>query len=279
MRAARRSSAASIRRLNLSCMARSLLRRSAERHRITVSSVSGWRASLTSTPVVDRAPAVRRGELGGELLQLRLGRADDVAPAGLAQPGQVPGAGHAAIGDPDPADHAMPGLHGGHDRLQGAAPCLATAPAPDIRRQTGASVRYGRPSDEPAPSDARCRPQTACLLRAPDQMTRKRTRLDATARVKLAEMCNCLLDHTPAHPHAAHQPPITVDLPVLLHRRVAQIHAPSKLNPERNLVGTTRPNPIFPTANPLIRLRPPRQINSPIPAQTAQVGLIAWLIP
>jgi hypothetical protein len=50
MRAQRRSSAALIRRLNLSCIARSLLRRSAERHRIAVSPVSGWRASLTSTP-------------------------------------------------------------------------------------------------------------------------------------------------------------------------------------------------------------------------------------
>jgi hypothetical protein len=49
-RAANRSSAASIRRLNLSCIARSLLRRSAERHSITVSSVSRWRVSLTSTP-------------------------------------------------------------------------------------------------------------------------------------------------------------------------------------------------------------------------------------
>ena len=88
-------------------------------------------------------------------------------------------------------------------------------------------------------------------------MTRKRPRLNATAGVKLAEMCNCLLDNTPAHPHAAHQPPITVDLPVLLHRRVAQIHAPksnlTRKRPERPLVGTTRPNPIFPTANPLIR--------------------------
>ena len=42
--------AVSIRRLNLSCMARSLLRRSAERHRITVSAVSRSCASLTSTP-------------------------------------------------------------------------------------------------------------------------------------------------------------------------------------------------------------------------------------
>jgi hypothetical protein len=41
IRAAKHSSAASIRPLNLSCMAFSLLRRSAERHRMTVSSVSG----------------------------------------------------------------------------------------------------------------------------------------------------------------------------------------------------------------------------------------------
>src|SRR5881394_2734909 len=66
-------------------------------------------------------------------------------------------------------------------------------------------------------------------FRSANQMTRKCPRVDATAGVKLAEMRNCLLDNTPAHPHAAHQPPITVDLPALLHRRVAQIHAP-KLN-------------------------------------------------
>ena len=68
---------------------------------------------------VDRAPAVATGEFGGELLQLRLRRADDVAPAGLAQPRQILGAGHAAVGDPDASQHAMPRLHGGHDRLQG----------------------------------------------------------------------------------------------------------------------------------------------------------------
>ena len=110
MRAARRSSAASIRRLNLSCMARSLLRRSAERHRITVSPVSGWRVELDLDAFVDRAPAVRRGELGGELLQLRLRRADDVAPAGLAQPRQVrrrwPCRGRRSR--PAPACHAGP---------------------------------------------------------------------------------------------------------------------------------------------------------------------------
>src|SRR6202048_3183570 len=69
---------------------------------------------------VDRAPSVRAGEFKGELLQFRLRRSDDIAPAGLAQPRQIAGAGHAAIGDPDPPQHAMPGLHGGYDRLQGS---------------------------------------------------------------------------------------------------------------------------------------------------------------
>src|SRR6201982_4134175 len=68
---------------------------------------------------VDRAPAVRASEFRGELLQLRLRRADDVASARLAQPREIVGAGHAAVGDPDPSHHTMPGLHSGHDRLQG----------------------------------------------------------------------------------------------------------------------------------------------------------------
>jgi hypothetical protein len=44
------ASAAAMRWLNLSCMACSLRRRSAERHRIAVSPVSGQRASLTAMP-------------------------------------------------------------------------------------------------------------------------------------------------------------------------------------------------------------------------------------
>ena len=119
MRAASRASAVSMRRLNLSCMARSLLRRSAERHRITVSPVSGQRASLTSMPSrIVRQPSGAASS-AANLLQLRLRRADDVAPAGLAQPRQIVGAGHAAVGDPHPPEHAVPGLHGGDDRLQG----------------------------------------------------------------------------------------------------------------------------------------------------------------
>src|ERR1700757_1390393 len=68
---------------------------------------------------LNRAPAVRASEFGGELLQLRLRRADDVASASLAQPREILGAGPAAVRDPDPSHHTMPGLHGGHDRLQG----------------------------------------------------------------------------------------------------------------------------------------------------------------
>ena len=89
MRPASLASAASMRWLNLSCMACSLLRRSAERHRIAVSPVSGQRTSLTSMPSrISRQP-LGCGQLGGELAQLRLGRADDVAPPGLTQPRQV----------------------------------------------------------------------------------------------------------------------------------------------------------------------------------------------
>jgi hypothetical protein len=68
---------------------------------------------------MDRAPTFCRGERRGELLQFRLRCPDDVAPPGLTQPRQIVGAGHAAIGDPDATQHSMPGLHGGHDRLQG----------------------------------------------------------------------------------------------------------------------------------------------------------------
>jgi len=68
---------------------------------------------------VDRAPAIRASEFRGELLQLRLRSADDIASAGLTQPREILGAGHAAVGDPDPPHHTMSGLHGGDDRLQG----------------------------------------------------------------------------------------------------------------------------------------------------------------
>ena len=69
---------------------------------------------------LDHAPAVRMSKFRGEFLQLRLRRTDDVAPAGLTQPRQIIGAGHAAIGDPNASQHAMPSFHRGYDRLQGS---------------------------------------------------------------------------------------------------------------------------------------------------------------
>lgn len=78
----------------------------------------GIARELDLNALADRAPAVLAAKLRGKLLQLRLRRADDVAPACLAQPRQVLAAGHTAVGDPDAPQHAMPGLHGGHDRLQ-----------------------------------------------------------------------------------------------------------------------------------------------------------------
>jgi hypothetical protein len=68
--------------------------------------------------VTHGVPAVRINELGGELLQFCLRCPDDVASTGLAQPGQICRAGHSAVADPDATERAMPGLHGGDDRLQ-----------------------------------------------------------------------------------------------------------------------------------------------------------------
>ena len=362
---------------------------------------------------VDRAPAVRGGERGAELLQLRLRRPDDVAPAGLAQPRQIAGAGHAAIGDPNPSQHSMPGLHGGHDRLQGLrvvgvagehlvaqgkaveghdkrdAHLLAVGPmiagvaalrqrirfrlafeirARDVveqhfvldRKQLAAALRqmrferrlvheqmieaaikailvdlliaelqqiaerrapvpilgnvqlarrlaeprrnqhgrHLRPGDaflarrkqplaqllkaRPAPQrkrqihiaeltralDAnalqahRHRQMFAAvveqlrLLGSADQPARKRSRLNAPVLIELAEMRHRLLDDAPPDTHAAHQPPIAVNLPVLLANRVAQVHAPSEPHRQRKKipkVGTTRSNQLRAHSNPLIR--------------------------
>ena len=90
--------------------------RAAQDHRLVGLGVA---RQLDLDAFVDHAPAVGVSEFKGELLQFRLRRADDVAPAGLAQPRQIVGAGHAAVGDPDPPPHAVPGLHGGYNRLQG----------------------------------------------------------------------------------------------------------------------------------------------------------------
>ena len=66
------------------------------------------------------------------------------------------------------------------------------------------------------------------LLGRTNQVPCKRACLDLAALIKLAEMCDRLLNDTPPDTHAAHQAPITVDLPVFLANHVAQIHAPSQ---------------------------------------------------
>jgi hypothetical protein len=66
---------------------------------------------------VDRVPTIR-GERGGQLLQLRFRRADDVAPAGFTQPLQIASTAHAAVRDPDAPHHGMPRLHCRYDCLQ-----------------------------------------------------------------------------------------------------------------------------------------------------------------
>ena len=70
--------------------------------------------------LTDLPPAARGRELERELLQVRLRSADDIAPASLAQPGEVVLACHPTIGDPHAPEHPVPVLHGRYDSLQGA---------------------------------------------------------------------------------------------------------------------------------------------------------------
>ena len=67
------------------------------------------------------------------------------------------------------------------------------------------------------------------LLGGTDQPARKRARLNASMLIKLAKLRYRLLNDAPTDAHAAHQPPIAVNLPVLPDRRVAQIHAPNQI--------------------------------------------------
>jgi hypothetical protein len=62
-----------------------------------------------------------------------------------------------------------------------------------------------------------------------DQMPRQRPRFEATAFIKFAEMRHSLLNDATTNTHAAHQPPIAVNLPVIPNCRVAQIHAPNQI--------------------------------------------------
>jgi hypothetical protein len=46
--------------------------------------------------------------------------------------------------------------------------------------------------------------------------------------VKLAELRDRLLDHPPSDTNVFHEPPVAMDLPVLLANRMRQVHAPSE---------------------------------------------------
>ena len=71
-------------------------------------------------------------------------------------------------------------------------------------RRTG-TVRCALPSSN-----------SSCLLGAvPTSSARKRSRLNAPALIELAKMRHCLLDNAPPDPHAAHQTPVAMNLPVL----------------------------------------------------------------
>jgi hypothetical protein len=63
----------------------------------------------------------------------------------------------------------------------------------------------------------------------PADQPRKCPRLNPSMLSELAKMRHRLLDDAPPNTHAAHQPPIAVNLPVLPYRRVAQAHAPNQI--------------------------------------------------
>jgi hypothetical protein len=62
-----------------------------------------------------------------------------------------------------------------------------------------------------------------------DEMPRQRPRFEATTFIEFAEMRYSLLNDATTNPHAAHQPPIAVNLPVLANCRMPQIHAPNQI--------------------------------------------------
>src|ERR1700686_4253728 len=114
-------------------------------------------------------------------------------------------------------------------------------------------------------------------LRRADQMLRQCPGLDAAACIEFSEMCHRLLNDASSNSHAAHQPPIAVNLAVLSKRRVAQIHSrESKYDPPIGkipLVGTTRPILTPTDTQVLVSIHPLRQNDPPIPPHFAQVGL------
>src|SRR5262249_13989477 len=123
------------------------------------------------------------------------------------------------------------------------------------------------------------------VFRRPDQMPSQRPRLEAAALVEFAKMRNRLLNNPPPHPNTAHQTPITVDLPILLACRVAQIHAPNRIRgaafekyPWSPLHAKIALSPLS-TTQPFDPTQPVRQIGSPKQPQVAQVGLKYQLAP
>ena len=122
------------------------------------------------------------------------------------------------------------------DRQQPLAQLLKPRPAPQRQRQIHIA-ELTRALDANALQAHRHRQMLAAiieqlrLLGSADQPARKRPRLNASVLIELAKMRHRLLNDTPPDAHAAHQPPIAVNLPVLLANRVAQIHAPSEPHP------------------------------------------------
>jgi hypothetical protein len=92
-------------------------------------------------------------------------------------------------------------------------------------------------------------------LRRADQMLRQCLGLDAAACIEFSEMCHRLLNDPSSNSHAAHQPPIAVNLAVLSKRRVAQIHSrESKYDPpiRENTLGVKS----LPIPTPFASIRP-----------------------
>src|SRR5262249_48298758 len=154
---------------------------------------------------------------------------------------------------------------------------LAIAPAPNTRRQTGASVRCGRPSNEPAPSDARWRPQKAALVpehqsddaqaHAPrcDRARQARRDVQLFAGYSAGPPARCAPAANNGGPSRPSSPSCGADT-------CTEIKSDSQ-TPGKTLGWHYTPKSCLSDSQPLDSIRSPRQIDSPIPAQTAQVGL------
>src|SRR5215831_2535390 len=156
--------------------------------------------------------------------------------------------------------HLRPGNALLPHRQQPFAQILKPNPAPQCQRQIHIA-ELTRTLDADAPQPNRHRDVSAAVIKQlrllgnANQMTRQRPRLNSTLLIQFAQMRHCLLDDAPADTNTAHQPPVTVNLAVLLANRTAQIHAPSEPTapPKKTpKVGTTRPNQLRALPNLLI---------------------------